>query len=142
MGNSPNAKELPGTEVEEDNKNPEVLFKVLNKSDMLYLCRDLEVRGVIVNAVSTDGSYLWINNSHIVRAEMDQNKLLEYPIFQPPFFAKGKRKILIEGLTSVDIDREIEKLQADGFTISARSPKTNFTTSKYIYLIDTPKQDE
>ncbi len=136
MGNS-QTKQLPGTKLEEDPN--EVLFKILNKSDMLYLCRDLEVRGVIVNAVSVDQSYIWITNSHIVKLETDENKLLDYPVFPTqPYFPKGKRKILIEGLTSVDVDNEIKKLEDLGYEVSARSPQTNFTNIKYIYIKDKP----
>lgn len=134
MGNL-QTKELPGTDVEFDPN--ELMLKILNKGDMLYLCRDLEVRGVVVNAVSTDNSFLWISNSHIVKTELDENKLLEYDIFPPlPFVPKGKRKIKVEEKTSIDLEEELKRLRAAGFNVSARSPATSVSATKYIYLTD------
>ncbi len=133
MGNVESQNQIIGLEVE---KNPnEVLFKILNKNEMLYLCRDLTARNVVVNAISVDNSYLWISNSNVVKAEINENKLLDYAIFQPPYFAKGKRQILVpKNFTSIDIDNEIDKLQKAGIKVTARSPQTEFGTNKYIYI--------
>lgn len=133
MGNSQAQKEIQGTEVQKDSN--EVLFKLLNKNDILYLCRDLTARGVIVNAVSIDGSYIWLSNSNVVKAEINENKLLDYLIFQPPFFPKGERQILVpSSFTSIDIDDEIIKLKTSGTNVIARSPQTEFGTNKYIFI--------